>query len=348
MDCCPALSAAARRLAICLLLVAMPGQVVTAGSEHPIVIAHRGASGYLPEHTLAAKALAHEMGADFLEQDVVLTADDVPVVLHDITLEDTTDVETLFPERRREDGHFYAIDFTLAEIRQLRVHERTNAASGKAVYPGRFPVTATFSGVPTLAEELRFIDGLNRTRTHSAGIYLELKKNWFHRQHGKDLPAAVVAVLAETGWLERPDMAFLQSFEPEVLRRLQEEFAVPLPRIQLIAENSWGESPDVDYSALQTAEGLAGIAGYAQGIGPWLGQIYLGTDESGTPQLSNLVRDAHNAGLLVHPYTFRRDQLPEGIHSFETLLSLFINTVGVDGLFTDFPDEGVAFVRGLP
>ena len=98
--------------------------------SQPIVIAHRGASGYLPEHTLAAKAMAHAMGADFLEQDVVLTADGVPIVLHDIYLEATTDVEQRFPDRSRPDGRFYAIDFTLAEIRTLSAHERTTRSRG--------------------------------------------------------------------------------------------------------------------------------------------------------------------------------------------------------------------------
>ena len=95
-------------------------------AAEPIVIAHRGASGYLPEHTLAAKALAHGMGADFLEQDVVLSRDGVALVLHDIYLEATTNVEAVFPDRARDDGRFYAADFTLQEIKQLRAHERTD------------------------------------------------------------------------------------------------------------------------------------------------------------------------------------------------------------------------------
>ena len=92
----------------------------------PIVIAHRGASGYLPEHTLAAKALAHGMGANFIEQDVVLSKDGTAIVLHDIHLDSTTDVAQRFPGRARADGRFYAIDFDIQEIRQLRVHERTH------------------------------------------------------------------------------------------------------------------------------------------------------------------------------------------------------------------------------
>jgi glycerophosphoryl diester phosphodiesterase len=101
--------------------------VAVAAETRPLVIAHRGASGYLPEHTLAAKAYAHALGADFIEQDLVLTKDDVPVVLHDIYLDTVTDVAVRFPERKRADGRFYVIDLTLAELKQLRVTERFNA-----------------------------------------------------------------------------------------------------------------------------------------------------------------------------------------------------------------------------
>ena len=125
-----------------------------AAQAAPIVIAHRGASGYLPEHTLEAKALAHGQAADFIEQDVVLTKDDVPVVLHDVHLDAVCDVADRFPERRRDDGRFYALDFTLAELRTLRFSERRDPQTGRQVFPGRFPAgTGTFR-IATLAEEL--------------------------------------------------------------------------------------------------------------------------------------------------------------------------------------------------
>ena len=139
------------------------------------VIAHRGASGYLPEHTLPAKALAHAMGADFLEQDVVASRDGELIVLHDIHLDRVTDVAKRFPARARKDGRFYALDFDLAELRQLRVHERV-AADGKPVYPGRFPVTAGRFALHTFDEELAFIRGLNETTGRNAGVYPEIKK----------------------------------------------------------------------------------------------------------------------------------------------------------------------------
>src|SRR5262249_26330393 len=108
---------------------------LTARGAEPVVIAHRGASGYLPEHTLPAKALAYGMGADYLEQDVVLTRADQPLVLHDVHLDTVTDVAEVFPDRKRPDGRFYALDFTLAEIQSLRVTERIDPKTKRPVFP---------------------------------------------------------------------------------------------------------------------------------------------------------------------------------------------------------------------
>ena len=307
----------------------------------PIVIAHRGASGYLPEHTLAAKALAHAMGADFLEQDVVLSRDGIPVVLHDIHLESTTDVAQCFPTRARADGRFYAIDFSLQEIRRLRVHERScRSSSGEklAVFPHRFPLGPGFCGVPTLAEEIDLIAGLDSSRGRCTGLYIELKSPNWHLQQGLDLTAATLGVLQDKGYANRPQQVFLQCFDDRTLRQLHREQTTPLPLIQLIGENNWGEDSGADYDYLRTPQGLAEVADYAQGIGPWLQQIYLGRTAAGAPHLTDLVEQAHALGLLVHPYTFRRDELPGGVSSFEELLDIFIGQLRIDGLFTDFPD----------
>ena len=113
----------------------------------------------------------------------------------------------------------------------------------------------------------------------------------------------------------------------------------------MIADPGWGEDSAVDYAFLQTAGGLDAVAGYADGIGPWLEQIYLGQDAQGKPVLSNLVALAHARGLQVHPYTFRADALPAGIDSFDALLQLFFLELGVDGVFTDFPDLARTFLQ---
>ncbi|GAB5453186.1 MAG: glycerophosphodiester phosphodiesterase [Halioglobus sp.] len=314
----------------------------------PIVIAHRGASGYLPEHTLAAKALAHGMGADFLEQDVVLTKDKVPIVLHDFYLEGTTNVAQIFAGRQREDGHFYAMDFTLDEIRTLAVHERRVKSGGsefQPAYPDRFPVDIALFRIPTLAEEIELIEGLNKSRGREAGFYIEFKSVYRHRAQGLDLVDAVMDVLDRFGLADKPERVFLQCFDDATLKRLKHERDCQLPLVQLIGDNAWGEDSEVDYSFLRSEEGLDYIASYANGIGPWLSHIYLGTDSEGNPVLDDLVIGAQRRGLLVHPYTFRRDALPPAMDSFEQLLALFFDTLSVDGLFTDFPDLAVEYLQ---
>jgi glycerophosphoryl diester phosphodiesterase len=314
----------------------------------PIVIAHRGASGYLPEHTLAAKALAHAMGANFLEQDVVLSRDGTPIVLHDIHLDSTTDVAQRFAGRARDDGRFYAIDFDLAEIRHLRVHERTHldaARSGHAVYPQRFPAQHALFDVPTLEEEIIMLAGLDHSRGIRTGLYIELKSPNWHREQGLDLSSAVLDVLDKTGYADRPGQVFLQCFDDQTLRHLRGVLKTPLPMIQLIGENTWGEDSAVDYDYLRTPAGLDYVASYAQGIGPFLPHIYLGSNASGGARLSPLVNEAHARGLQVHPYTFRRDELPAGIESFAQLLDIFVHQAGVDGLFTDFPDIVIEYLQ---
>jgi glycerophosphoryl diester phosphodiesterase len=321
------------------LWVALVAGLATA---QPIVIAHRGASAYLPEHTLAAKAVAHAMGADFIEQDVVLTADNVPIVLHDIHLETTTDVAQKFPGRARDDNRYYARDFTLAEIRQLQVHERSTHGGGddeRAVYPQRFPLLrATGMAVPTLAEEIDLIVGLDTSRNRRTGLYIELKAPQWHRDEGADIALEVMQVLRDKQLADQPDRVYLQCFDDRTLRYLHNELKVELPLIQLLGENSWGEDGGVDYDFLRSPAGLEQIASYAAGIGPWVEQIYLGKDAQGKAQFSDLVQRAHNHKLLVHPYTLRRDQLPAGVTDFDELMQLLFEQARVDGAFTDFPD----------
>jgi glycerophosphoryl diester phosphodiesterase len=318
--------------------------------NRPIVIAHRGASGYLPEHTLESKALAHAMGADFIEQDVVLSRDGAAIVLHDIHLDSTTDVAQRFPSRARGDGRFYAVDFDLEEIRQLCVHERTQRdASGTeaAVFPNRFPLQPGRFRIPTLAEEIDLIAGLDRSRGRCTGLYIELKSPNWHLAQGLDMARAILAVLEEKHYADRPQQVFLQCFDDMTLRRLHHELQTPLPLIQLIGENAWAEDSEVDYDHLQTPQGLDYIASYAQGIGPWLMQIYRGKSATGEAQLTSLVEQAQSRGLKVHPYTFRRDELPAAIDSFEELLDIFLLRAGIDGLFTDFPDTVRAHLAQL-
>lgn len=314
-------------------------------AAHKIVIAHRGASGYLPEHTLAAKAAAHAMGADYLEQDVVLSRDGMPMVLHDIHIDTVTDVAQVFPDRARADGRFYALDFAVDELKALTAMERADQ-TGEQVFPCRFPRGASSFQIPTLAEEIELIQGLNLSTGREAGVYTEIKAPAWHRAEGHDISAIVLGVLADYGYADPDDLAYLQCFDWNETQRVRNELGWRGKLVQLLGENDWAEAPDVDYHALQTKEGLAAIAEVADGIGPWLRHVVTGADNQGRPVITDLVENAHAHGLAVHPYTFRADALPDYAESLEAALRIFLVEAGVDGVFTDFPDRAVAFLRG--
>ena len=314
--------------------------VTTGAQEAPIVIAHRGACGYLPEHTLEAASMAHAMHVDFIEQDVVLTKDNVPVVLHDIQLDTVTDVAKKFPDRAREDGRFYAIDFSLAEIKQLSVHERISLKTGQAVFPKRFDVSKSLFRVPTLTDEIELIQGLNAVTNRDVGIYVEIKKPAWHREQGKDISKIVLDALAQHGYKMKKDNAYLQCFDPSETRRIREDLHSELKLVQLIGDNGWNEA-DTDFDQLRTQAGIAKIAKYADGIGPWMPHILEPVDNA-PPKQTNLVLWAHESGMVVHPFTFRKDSLPDYADSFEALMQLFFQQ-NIDGLFTDFPELAVQF-----
>jgi glycerophosphoryl diester phosphodiesterase len=302
-----------------------------------LVIAHRGASGYLPEHTLAAKAMAYAQGADFIEQDLVMSKDDHVIVLHDHHLDTVTNVRELFPGRARSDGRYYVIDFTLDELRQLAVSERFRMNDGAkfAVYEQRFPLDKSSFQITTFAEEIELIQGLNESTNGVVGIYPEIKSPAFHRSEGKDISAAVLETLQEYGYGERQDQVFLQCFDPYELQRIRGELLpamdMSVPLVQLL-----GTEPE--FRAALTAEGMQMVASYADGIGPSMNLIVETDSTAGNLKITDLVELAHELGLVVHPYTFRRDQLPSYAENYDDLLEIFLKDIGVDGVFTDFPD----------
>jgi glycerophosphoryl diester phosphodiesterase len=302
-------------------------------TPQPIVIAHRGASGYLPEHTLAAKALAHGLGADFLEQDVVATRDSKLVVLHDLYLDDVSDVARRFPGRHRDDGRHYVVDFDLAELRMLTIFERRAPGTSTAKYPTRFPVATGLFGVATLEEELQLIQGLNRSTGRIAGVYPEIKDPSWHRAHGIDLAELLLAELRTFGYSSAEDPVFVQCFDAAELTRLKHELGCGLRLIQLVG-------PEPDYGALLTTTGLRSVSAYACGLGPHYSQL---VEEEGTrrPRRADLALGARDAGLALHAYTFRRDVLPAYARTLEELLELFWIEIGVDGVFCDHPDVAV-------
>ncbi|MBT5017869.1 glycerophosphodiester phosphodiesterase [Planctomicrobium sp.] len=307
------------------------------------VIAHRGASGYLPEHTLEAKAMAYAMGADYLEQDLVLTKDDIPIVLHDIHLDTISDVAQKFPKRKREDGRYYAIDFTLPEIKQLNASERFNHKTGKAVFENRFPAHQGSFRIPTLAEELELIQGLNISTGKSVGIYPELKQPEFHHSEQKDISKIVLNVLQEFNYTGQNDLCYLQCFDEKETKRLREEFKTELKTIQLLSDADWMSQSDLQEERNQR---LQEIATYADGIGPSVNSVFRQAPRSDLPIATELTVDAHRHNLLIHPWTYRVDSLPKLFSSFEALHQATV-LAGIDAIFSDFPDQSVELLTKL-
>jgi glycerophosphoryl diester phosphodiesterase len=349
-----------------LLLLVVPATVAGAvpdrlaashGHKAPIVIGHRGASGYRPEHTLAAYELAIDMGADYIEPDLVSTKDGVLVARHENDITGTTDVASHpeFASRKATktiDGlpitGWFTEDFTLAELRTLRAKERL---------PELRVTNTAFDGlyqVPTLDEVIAL------AKRRKVGIYPETKHPTYFDSVGLSLEEPLVAALRRAG-LDRPrSPVFIQSFEVGNLKQLNGLTRVPL--VQLL--DATGKPYDFvvsgdprTYADLATPEGLAEIATYADGVGVNKNLIVPRDAQNrlGTP--TRLVRDAHQAGLIVHGWTFRRENsfLPEDFRAgnpaspvylaatgdFPAELRLFYG-LGIDGVFSDNPDAAVA------
>ena len=307
-----------------------------AATRPPIVIAHRGASAYLPEHSFAAKALALGMGADFLEQDVVSSRDGVPLVFHDLTLEALTDVAEQYPGRARDDGRYYCIDFLLDEIRGLRLHERIDPRSSTPAWPGRFPPAAALFRIPTLHEELTLIRGLEGSTGRAIGVYPEIKDPAWHAAEGVDLAEAVLRTLAAHDYLVPDSPLYLQCFDAPTLERLHgDPRCNGIALVQLIGSANAGLAGE-----------LRRVSGYARAIGPSLSLFRLSETRGRLRAGRDLVAEAHACGLEVHPYTLRADALPAGCTSFDGLLELLFDELGADGVFTDFPDRVRNYLGG--
>ncbi|MEZ4859609.1 MAG: glycerophosphodiester phosphodiesterase [Flavobacteriaceae bacterium] len=289
--------------------------------ESKIVIAHRGASGYLPEHTLAAKSMAYAMHPDYLEQDVVLSKDDVPIVIHDIHLDAVTNVAEVFPERKREDGRYYVIDFTFEELKKLNVVERFDFETGEVVFPKRFPKGASRFGLHSLQEEIELIQGMNKSTGNNIGIYPEIKDPAFHQKEGKAISEMVLKILSEYGYTTKNDNCILQCFDASELRRIREALKSELFLVQLMEFE-------------EEIDAIPQFAVYADGLGPWITLLPEG-------RLMNLAKE-HK--LKVHAYTLRKDQL-EGNQTFEAILEKVLYEYEVDGVFTDHPDAVIQYIK---
>lgn len=324
-----------------------------------VVIAHRGASGYLPEHTLPSKAMAYAQGADYLEQDLVMTKDNQLIVLHDHYLDRVTDVDQKFPDRARKDGRYYAIDFTLDEIKTLNFTEGWTEVNGvkKQDYPDRFPMEKSIFKIHTFSEEIELIQGLNHSTGKEVGIYPEIKAPWFHLSEGKDISLAVLEVLKKYGYTTKKDKVYLQSFDPNELKRIKTELfpqlGMDLKLVQLIAETDWqetfeknkeGKLVNYNYDWMFEPGAMKKIAKYADGIGP---QYPMLIDKRSTPEhivLTIMSQEAHNNHLFIHPYTLRKDRLPSFANNMEQLHNIIFEVAKSDGVFTDFPDLTVKYL----
>lgn len=318
---------------VALLLSAIAASAQEAGwpyptldGQAPIVIAHRGASGYFPEHTLPAYALAADLGADYIEPDLVVTKDGHLVARHDRYLSTTTDVaerEAFAGRRKTVEGRsdWYVEDFTLAELKTLRA--RQPFAGRPDSLDGRFEI-------PTLEEVIALAKAKSAELGREIGLYPETKHPTYHRAAGLDFVPRLLDVFNRTGYLSGGKI-FVQSFEPEILRRLDAETDLPLVMLVFPQREIDGTSaPDVPNIALETA------AAFADGIGPH--KALLISPRGGD---SGFVARAHALGLAVHPWTVRDDRTPALIVSARQEYRLLYG-LGVDGLFTDFPDSGAA------
>lgn len=294
--------------------------------NQPLIIAHRGASGYRPEHTLAAYELAIEMGADVIEPDLVITRDGVLIARHENELSRTTDVATRFPNRKttkiingKPTLGWFAEDFTLAEIKQLRVRQP---------FKGRDP---SFDGkfeIPTFEEVLDLAQKKTQELQRKISIYPETKTPLYFQELGLPLEPPLVEILKRKGWDQADSPVFIQSFELSNLRALSEE--IPTRLVYLLGE----KTPSLDE--------LKSYSSFLYGIGPWK-RLILPEEDGRLTSPTPLLVNAHSVDLVVHPYTFRSDASHlhssyEGdpLREYEQFYRL-----GVDGVFTDFPDHAL-------
>lgn len=355
----------------------------TLTGKAPLVIAHRGASGYMPDHTLEGYAKAIELGADFIEPDLVATKDGVLIARHEPNLKDTTDVAKRpeFASRKRimkvdgndEEGWF-ASDFTLAEIKTLRAIQPRGDRS--KAFDGQFQV-------PTFEEVLALREAKSKETGRQIGIYPETKHPTYHQQLGLSLEKPLVALLQKYKLNRKDAPVFIQSFEAANLKQLRKLTANKL--VYLLDANDVRADGTIDanvpydhvvsgdkrtYADMLTPAGLKEIKSFADGIGPWKpyliswqamvdpktgkaadvdGDKVVDQRDMTMMEPSDVVKNAHKLGLLVHPYTFRNESKHLAANFQDSPLEEYraYFALGVDGVFTDYTDTALAARRLL-
>ena len=371
-----------------LLAILLSGPVLAAGSspfptldgKPPLVVAHRGASGYLPDHTLEGYAKAIELGADYIEPDLVSTKDGVLIARHEPNLKDTTDVARRpeFAARKRtmkvdgaEEEGWFASDFTLAEIKTLRAVQ-PRADRSKA-YDGQFLI-------PTFDEVLALRAQKSQALGRDIGVYPETKHPTWHQQQGLALEKPLVAALTKYRLNRKAAPVFIQSFEAANLKTLRK--LTPNKLVYLLDANDVRPDGSIDtirpydhvvagdartYADMLTPAGLKEVRSFADGIGPWKPYLISWqamTDKAGKAadvngdkvidqrdmtllEPNSVIRDAHKLGLVVHPYTFRNEAKHLAANFMDNPSEeyrLFF-AAGVDGVFTDYTDTALATRR---
>lgn len=313
----------------------------------PIVIGHRGACGYRPEHTLASYELAIEMGADYIEPDIVATKDGVLIARHENDISETTDVSERpkFANRKTTktiDGKkvtgWFAEDFTLEEIKTLRAKERL---------PFRNHSNDGHFEIPTLQEIIDLVKKKSADIGRAIGIYPETKHPTYFDSINLSLEEPLVVLLDGNGYRSKNDPIFIQSFEVENLKQLNERTDLPL--VQLLASGDMqpydlimkGDSRT--YADLASPRELAKIVEYADAIGPYKRLIVPVNQEERLQPATSLIDEAHAVGLWVHTWTFRNENqylAPDYNGNPQAEYEQFFQ-LGVDGIFSDFPDTAV-------
>ncbi|MDZ4673185.1 MAG: glycerophosphodiester phosphodiesterase [Gemmatimonadota bacterium] len=316
--------------------------------HRPLVIAHRGASGYLPEHTLEAYTLAVRQGADFIEPDLVMTRDGVLVARHENEIGSTTDVAKRFPGRRTTrlvdgvevDGWFVE-DFSLEELRSVRARERLPFRDH--AHDGRM-------AVPTWDEILALRARLTLETGRPIGVYPETKHPTYFRSIGLPLEEPLLEALTAHGLEGFDAPVFIQSFETGNLQWLRQRTGIRLVQLLESTGGPWdwtAKGMPGSYADLTTPAGLQRVAGYADAIGPHKRLVIPEAPDGSLVAATTLVADAHAAGLLVHPWTFRSD--PQFLHdAYAGIPARELRqfaALAVDGVFADFPDVAAAAFR---
>ncbi|RDV01597.1 glycerophosphodiester phosphodiesterase [Sphingorhabdus pulchriflava] len=349
-----------------LLCVALALSACTSGTANegksamakdPIIIAHRGASGERPEHTIASYTLAIEQGADYIEPDLVLTKDGVLVARHENEISETTDVADRpeFADRKASktiDGQkmtgWFTEDFTLAELKTLRAKERLPMLrKANMAYDGQFEI-------PTFEEIILLAKAKEKETGRRIGIYPETKHPSYFASIGLPHEAPLLTMLQKHGYTQKDDPLFIQSFEVGNLKALRGKTKLRL--IQLMSKDDGpADDPATKYASMAKPDGLKAIAIYANGIGVEKAMVIPRTMLGNLSEPTSLVADAHMAGLDVHIWTFRRENYflplgqrsglnPAGHGDLVAEIKAFLAT-GIDGFFSDNVAEAAVAAR---